>query len=66
MMMICCGVLLCIDFYCWIQLAWGYAAAISFLDAQIGRLLDLLDELELWDNTAVILTSDHGNDIHSY
>lgn len=43
-----------------LELAWGYAAAISFLDAQIGRLLDLLDELKLWDNTAVILTSDHG------
>ena len=39
---------------------WGYAAAISFLDAQIGRLLDLFDELGLWDNTAIILTADHG------
>lgn len=41
-------------------MAWGYAAAVSFLDAQLGRLLDVLDELRLWDDTTVILTSDHG------
>lgn len=32
----------------------------SFLDAQIGRVLDLFDELNLWESTAIILTSDHG------
>ena len=42
------------------QLAWGYAAAISFLDSQIGRLLKIFDELRLWESTAIILTSDHG------
>ena len=33
---------------------------ISFLDAQIGRILDTLDELKLWDSTTIVLTSDHG------
>ena len=38
----------------------GYLAGVSFLDTQIGRILDLLDELDLWQNTTVVLTSDHG------
>lgn len=42
------------------ELSWGYAAAVTFLDAQIGRLLDTLDELDLWRDTTIVLTSDHG------
>ena len=42
------------------ELMWGYAAAVTFLDAQVGRLLDAIDELQLWNNLTVILTSDHG------
>ena len=42
---------------------WGYSASISFLDAQIGRLLDTLDELKLWDNITIVLTSDHGKSL---
>lgn len=42
------------------ELMIGYAAAVSFLDAQIGRLLDTIDELNLWNNITIILTSDHG------
>ena len=43
-----------------IELMWGYSAAITFVDAQLGRILDTLDELSLWNNLTVILTSDHG------
>jgi iduronate 2-sulfatase len=42
------------------ELMWGYSAAVTFLDAQIGRLLDVVDELELWNNLTIVLTSDHG------
>ena len=36
------------------------AAMISRLDRDVGRLLDLLDELKLSENTLVIFTSDNG------
>lgn len=42
------------------ELMMGYSAGISYLDTQLGRLLDVLDELNLWHNTTVVLTSDHG------
>jgi len=38
----------------------GYLASVSYVDAQIGRLLNGLDELGLQDNTIVVLMSDHG------
>ncbi|MDJ1479781.1 sulfatase [Cytophagaceae bacterium YF14B1] len=38
----------------------GYYASISFMDAQVGKLLQKLDEYKLWDNTIVIFLGDHG------
>ncbi len=38
----------------------GYYASVSYVDAQIGRLLDRLDELGLADDTIVVLWGDHG------
>ena len=38
----------------------AYYASISYMDAQVGRVLDVLDELELSENTIVVFTSDHG------
>ncbi len=42
------------------QLKHGYFAAVSYTDAQVGRLLDELDRLGLSDNTIIILWGDHG------
>jgi len=38
----------------------GYLAAVSYIDAQVGRLLDKLDSLGLAENTVTILWGDHG------
>ena len=38
----------------------GYYACVSYIDAQIGRVLDTLDELGLRENTIVVLWGDHG------
>ncbi len=38
----------------------GYHAALSYVDAQIGRVLDQLDKLGLATNTIVVLWGDHG------
>jgi len=42
------------------QLKHGYYAAISYMDAQVGKVLDELDRLNLRQNTIVILWGDHG------
>lgn len=38
----------------------AYAASTSYVDAQVGRVLDALRDLELEDNTIVVVWSDHG------
>jgi arylsulfatase A-like enzyme len=42
------------------ELKHGYYASVSFIDAQVGRLLAGLDTLGLAQNTVVVLWSDHG------
>ena len=44
----------------WRNLVRSYLACTSFVDSQIGRLLDALDEEGLSENTIVVLWGDHG------
>tara|TARA_R110002072_G_scaffold284006_1_gene447788 strand:+ start:8934 stop:10574 length:1641 start_codon:yes stop_codon:yes gene_type:complete len=42
------------------DLVHSYLACVTFVDAQVGRLLDALDESPAKDNTVICLWSDHG------
>jgi hypothetical protein len=37
-----------------------YYGSISFVDSQVGRILDFLKQNNLYDNTAIVFQSDHG------
>ena len=42
------------------ELKANYSAIVALCDAQIGRLLDHFDDNNLWDDTALIVSTDHG------
>jgi arylsulfatase A-like enzyme len=42
------------------ELKHHYQACVSFIDAQVGRILDELERLDLVDNTVIMFWSDHG------
>ncbi|QCX02287.1 sulfatase [Aggregatimonas sangjinii] len=44
----------------WPKIIQAYLACISFVDHEIGRLLDALENSEHADNTVIVLWSDHG------
>lgn len=38
----------------------GYFACVSFMDRQLGRVLEAMDRNNLWDSTAVVMIGDNG------
>jgi iduronate 2-sulfatase len=44
----------------------AYYASITFMDAQVGRVLDALERLKLADNTIVVFISDHGYNVSQH
>lgn len=48
------------------KLIQGYYACVSYVDAQVGRVMAELDRLDLRKNTMVIFMSDHGYKIGEY
>tara|TARA_B100000212_G_scaffold11841_1_gene8548 strand:- start:12 stop:1403 length:1392 start_codon:yes stop_codon:yes gene_type:complete len=38
----------------------GYYACVSYVDAQVGRIMKTLDQLDIRKNTVVVLWGDHG------
>ncbi len=43
-----------------IKIVQAYLASVSFVDSQVGRVLDALERNDLADDTIVVLWSDHG------
>jgi len=43
------------------QIRAQYGAKLTMIDAWFGRLLDVMDAAQLWDSTAVVVTTDHGH-----
>lgn len=43
-----------------------YRAGIRFTDMEIQRLFDALEHAGLWERTAVVVTSDHGEEFHEH
>jgi arylsulfatase A-like enzyme len=44
----------------WPHLMQGYLASVSYVDNQVGRLLDALEKSPLKGNTVIVLWTDHG------
>ncbi|PQJ30710.1 hypothetical protein BST92_01625 [Nonlabens arenilitoris] len=48
------------------DLIHGYHASVSYIDAQIGKIMNTLETLDLRKNTTIIFMSDHGYKIGEY
>jgi arylsulfatase A-like enzyme len=49
-----------VEYHAWRSAVHAYLATVSFADAQVGRLVDALDQSPHAENTWIVLWSDHG------
>ncbi|MBN2449880.1 MAG: sulfatase [Lentisphaeria bacterium] len=47
----------------WRRMIDGYDCGIRYMDGHIGRILDALETAGVLDDTAILVTSDHGEDL---
>jgi len=45
----------------WRKVTVAYWATLSYVDSQVGRILDVLRETGQYENTIIVFTSDHGD-----
>ncbi|MBD3319863.1 MAG: sulfatase-like hydrolase/transferase [Chitinivibrionales bacterium] len=50
----------------WRRMRANYWGLCSLIDTHIGTILDTLSESDLWENTIVVFTSDHGDMMGSH
>lgn len=41
-----------------------YSYGVQFVDKYLGKLLDVFDKYNVWEDTTIILTTDHGHDLY--
>lgn len=50
----------------WREYRWGYARLVEKVDAEVGRLLSVLEETGQLENTVIVYTNDHGDGIGAH
>ena len=45
----------------WRRVTAAYWAVITFIDSEVGRIIDVLKETNQYENTIIVFTSDHGD-----
>ena len=48
------------------RLVHGYYACVSYVDAQIGRMIKALEEAGVRDNTIIVVTTDNGTEVFTW
>lgn len=50
----------------WRQYRYAYYRLVEKVDREIGKIIDVIDDKNLWENTVVIFSSDHGDGVGAH